>query len=1030
MKVLVAYKDSKERVELLHSELRRMFDKVLFSSGGMNTLDIVSGDDIDIVIVDAEISDISVGEVVFEIKKRRPSCEVIVLSSLEIDENVIKSLRYGAVDYIETPVVTEQLYTALGRAVERIREKGKAAQSDVILIIDDEKLTLKKLSRLFNREDYEVFTAESGAEGLRIIKEKKVDVIITDIKMDDMDGIEVLKRAKELYDDIAGIMVTGFRDDELAVQSLRAGAADYITKPINLDQLLLSVKKALDGLQLNRNRLFRARELKISSEIISAMNEELEERIKERSVEISKVQALNNILKISMEPISLSAQLQRILDVIFSVSWLSLESKGSIFLVDDEPDVLVMKSHRGLSDQVLSLCNRVKFGVCLCGKAAEKSDILFAECIDNRHDIVFEGMQPHGHYCVPIISKSTLLGVINLYVKEGHKRDPGEEAFLSSVSSTLAGIIERRKMEETLKDLEQKNELILNTAGEGIYGIDLNGFTTFVNTTAADMMGWKVEELVGMHRHDVFHHTAQDSEFCSADECPICRSFTYDEMFQQDNEVFFKKDGTGFPAEYISTPMRDGKGSLIGSVVVFKDITERKQMEQRLKELAHFDTLTGLANRMLMYDRLKQALATAMRSKAKLALLFIDLDRFKNVNDTLGHNIGDLLLKEVALRFEKIVRKSDTVARMGGDEFTIILTTIDSGEDAAIVAQKVISSLTLPFNLNSKECSVGASIGISIFPSDGDNADRLIKNADTAMYQAKYATGNTYKFYSPDMDTLVFKRLTMENELRNSIEHEDFLLYFQPIVDLASGRVVSVESLLRWKRRGVELVPPDEFIPIAEETGLILQIGQWVLQNACKQNKLWQKEGIPPLVVTINMSMCQFLRQDNLMEIVAQTLFETELAPEFLELELTESICMQNIEATISTLREFNKMGVKLSIDDFGTGYSSLSYLKHLPIDKLKVDMSFIKEVMTEPNDASIVKAIVAMAHTLGLRVIAEGVETREQMEFLQSIKCDEAQGFFFGRPSPANEAGKLLREMDGKSLVEVVRSSSLLFRF
>ncbi len=458
-----------------------------------------------------------------------------------------------------------------------------------------------------------------------------------------------------------------------------------------------------------------------------------------------------------------------------------------------------------------------------------------------------------------------------------------------------------------------------------------------------------------------------------------------------------------------------GDGGLIARSIRYS--IERKRSEERLAYMAQYDHLTGLTNRALFQDRLEQALARAKRSGALVALMFLDLDRFKAVNDTLGHGTGDLLLKKVAERLEGSVRETDTVARIGGDEFGIILEGLTEAQDAALVARKIIDKLVQPFVLDGHEVFVTTSIGIAVYPSS--NGDSLLTDADSAMYCAKEQGRNTYRFHTPEMNAQVRERLNMESKLRRALDQEEFLLYYQPQVDLTTGMIVGTEALLRWQHPELGLVSPGKFIPVLEDIGMIVRVGEWVLQTACRQSKAWQRDGFPPLRMAVNISARQFSRRD-LIDTVAGVLTETGLDPNYLELEITESLLMEDIKANSRLLDELKTSveGLRVSIDDFGTGYSSFSYLKTFPIDLLKIDQSFIRDITTNSDDAAITTTIIVLAHNLRLKVIAEGVETEEQMTYLREKGCDEAQGFYFSRPLPADEFTKLL--VRGGSLLGV----------
>ena len=431
------------------------------------------------------------------------------------------------------------------------------------------------------------------------------------------------------------------------------------------------------------------------------------------------------------------------------------------------------------------------------------------------------------------------------------------------------------------------------------------------------------------------------------------------------------------------------------------DITERKLAEQRIEFLAYHDPLTGLPNRVLLEDRLKQAIALAERGQHGLALVFIDLDNFKKINDSLGHAAGDALLKEVATRLKRCVRDTDTISRQGGDEFVLVLGGLHGSEGSLPVLTKIMESLQEPFVCEGNELSTSASMGVALYPQDGDCFDILRKKADMAMYRAKEAGRNTYRFFDEAMDEEAVEHLLMRSGLRRAIERGEFVLHYQPQIDIASGHVVGVEALLRWEHPEFGLVPPGRFIPVAEESGLIVPIGAWVIEEACRQAMAWRRAGLPDLVMAVNLSAAQF-RRSGIEETVAQALQRSGLVPALLELELTESILLQDVEQVLATVQRLKQLGVQLAIDDFGTGYSSLSYLKRFDIDKLKIDQSFIRDLASDPDDAAIVRAIIQMAHSLGLRAIAEGVETVELLQQLRGFGCDEAQGYHYARPMPA----------------------------
>jgi diguanylate cyclase (GGDEF)-like protein/PAS domain S-box-containing protein len=470
-----------------------------------------------------------------------------------------------------------------------------------------------------------------------------------------------------------------------------------------------------------------------------------------------------------------------------------------------------------------------------------------------------------------------------------------------------------------------------------------------------------------------------------------------------------RKDGSIYPEWLSITALRDPQERITHYIGIFSDISRHKADQARIHFLAYYDPLTHLPNRSLLAERFDLAAALARRHGRQLALMFIDLDRFKQVNDTLGHVLGDNLLRAVARRFGACIRSSDTLARLGGDEFIVLLADLHQADEAALVARKCVDALTAPIELSSHELRITPSIGIAVYPQDGETLDDLIKSADTAMYEAKDGGRNTYRYYTGDMNARLCERAQLEKDLRVGIDRGEFVLHFQPQIEIASGRILALEALVRWQHPQRGLIAPDRFIPVAEETGLIVALGEWILGAACRQNALWQKAGLPAVRVAVNLSGEQ-LRRDGLYSAVTAALSAGEMAPQQLELELTESLLIHDIERNLRLLADLKALGVHLAVDDFGTGYSSLSYLKRFPVDRLKIDRSFVRDLVADAEDRAIAATVIAMGHRLGLRVVAEGVETHQQLEFLRREGCDEGQGFLFSRPVPAEAVPELLR--------------------
>jgi len=479
-------------------------------------------------------------------------------------------------------------------------------------------------------------------------------------------------------------------------------------------------------------------------------------------------------------------------------------------------------------------------------------------------------------------------------------------------------------------------------------------------------------------------------------------------------------NGADFAVHLQAEAVFDDQLKALTIIGTAQDITDRKQSEREIYRLAYFDSLTGLANRVLFKDRLAQALAHAARYQSALAVLFLDLDRFKVINDTLGHNVGDLLLKQVAGRLSDSVRHSDSVsrsvdkeeghslARLGGDEFTVLLTNLRDVQDAGTVARRIVEAMAKPFLIEGREIFVTISVGIAVFPVDGESIDALLKNADSAMYHAKEKGRNNFQFYSNNLNAAANERLNLEGELRHAVEREEFEVFYQPQIDLRAGEIIGAEALVRWQHPQRGLLLPEEFLPAAMDTGLIRAIDEWVLRTACRHSQAWQQRGKMPMRISVNISNSLF-HGDTLLSVVEQALSQTGLIPACLELELTESITMRNVEASIVMLTALKAMGVQLSIDDFGTGYSSLSYLHRLPINRVKIDQSFIQEILTQTRPPTIVRAIIAMAHSLNLLVLGEGVEQEAQRTVLLDEGCDYAQGYLFGPPMPADKFALLV---------------------
>ncbi len=844
--------------------------------------------------------------------------------------------------------------------------------------------------------------------------------------------------------------------------------------------------------------------------------------------------ALREILEIGIGDGSLSERLERCLERLLAVSWLTLLPKGGIFVMED--GALRLLAQRNFSPEIQASCARVALGHCLCGRVAKSGLTEYADCVDHRHDIIYPGMTDHGHYSLPLAASGEVLGVLVLYLPVGHPRIAEEQEFLESVGKSLAGVLRRDRVERTVTAKEAEIHLLLDSTAEAIFGVDIECRCTFVNHACLELLGYaSASELLGQPIHARIHHTHADGRPYPENECPALPGADLRARRHVDNEVFWRKDGGAVPVEYWSHPVIQD-GVLVGAVVTFLDISQRRASEEKLRlaakvfdntlegvmvtdaetrilfvnrafttitghseseiigqtprylssgrhdaefyreiwreiaanggwqgeiwnhnkagveypewlsisavhdkaghvvnyvgvfadisqikhseaqleHLAHHDPLTTLPNRTLFQSRLAHAINVSRRHDTGLGLLFIDLDGFKNINDSLGHPTGDELLQAIARRLSENLRTADTLARLGGDEFVVLLEDLEGPSEAAVVAQNLLALLRQPFHLSGgQEVFSGASIGISLFPDDADDATHLVRNADAALYQAKSQGRDTYRFYTEALTRLANERLQLESRLRGALERGEFVVHYQPLVATHDGQLIGAEALVRWLTPEGELVPPARFIPLAEETGLIRSIGEWVLREACTRFRTWFDAGMAPLRLSVNLSSRQFEQRD-LMERLRIVLRETGFPAHLLELEITESAIMAQGDQAPAALAALKGLGVSLAIDDFGTGYSSLAYLKRFAVDKLKIDRSFMSDIPQDTNDVKIAATIITMAKSLKLHVLAEGVETEEQLAFLRAHDCDAYQGYYFSHPLPAEDFLELWRKRQG----------------
>jgi diguanylate cyclase (GGDEF)-like protein/PAS domain S-box-containing protein len=567
---------------------------------------------------------------------------------------------------------------------------------------------------------------------------------------------------------------------------------------------------------------------------------------------------------------------------------------------------------------------------------------------------------------------------------------------------------ERRKAESALADSEKNYRELVESANSFIIKVDTRGLITFFNEYSEKFFGFTKHEVIGKGLVGTILPETESSGRDLAGLLDAMLSHPEHHLSGENENV--RKDGSRCWISWSNRPLFDDNGQLVGMLSVGQDVTERRAYENQLVYQANYDILTGLPNRNLLKDRLEHDISLFSRNTGFLGVLSLDIDNFNIINDTLGHAAGDQLLIDFSSRLQDVIRKSDTLARLSGDEFVILPGEIPNSEDAAVLAEKILSSITAPFRIADRELFISVSIGIASYPSDGDTVELLLQHAETAMFEAKRGGKNDFRFFTGDLNNRIHNRLSLETSLHRALENDEFILHYQPQVDVASGAITGMEALLRWEKSDGTIVPPMEFIPSLEDSGLIVSVGEWVLETACRKGLEMSKAAGRPLILSVNISARQFQRAD-IVEQLAGILEETGFPAELLRLELTESLLMGDTEATLEKLHLLKDLGVSLSIDDFGTGYSSLSYLRRLPISELKIDRAFVMNIPENKSDAVIVNTIITMAQCLGLHVVAEGVETEEQRSFLKNQRCRTFQGFLFSRPIPAAQLTELLRK-------------------
>jgi len=1067
---ILIIEDNATNMELMVYLLRAFGYTPLSASDGEAGVEAAKRELPDLIICDVHLPKLDGYGVVAALKadpatRAIPALAVTALAMVGDRERLLEA---GFDSYIGKPIEPDTFVKQIESFLTGEMSAPPKTDIATILIVDDHVLNREFLMTLLGYGGYRLIEAADGAEGLKMALADKPDLVISDILMPNMDGYEFVTRMHDHPDtaDVPVIFYTAtYREREALAVAQSCGVRWVLPKPSDPDVIMRTVQEALGQEptpvaevdddepalvpELPQEKRLRdiddqvagyLDELESSSQLITRManepaavdanTEDLSRMTQRLSSSLSSLQAVSLRLTALIElGIELGAERdpRALLEIGCRVAQNICVSKyACIGVLDNEGVALAYYASCGAGVPIHEIAQNPRAGV-LGGLLEQRIPCRINDLDGTPFNVGLPASHPpvHTFLGVPIASRERIHGWLYLVDKLGADGfSEVDERVAATVAAQLAGAYENLQLYEEIKrnhaqltldmnarirldeDL-RRFRLAMDATADAIFLVDRAGMCFVdVNATACRMLGFEREDFLQVGPNKVV-----EGDLVKLEEL-------YEKLLSGDQsgamtELLLQcRDGSPLAVEVQRRTLRSGSSWIL--VAVARDITERKEAEQRLLKLAHFDTLTGLPNRSQFNDSLTHSLRQAAEHHWSLAVLFLDVDRFKNVNDTLGHTIGDELLRQFSSRLVDCLRVRDTIGRFGGDEFAAILMLPEGAQNAVVVVDKIRETLRKPFDLKGHEVTVTASIGIAVFPDDGADPDSLIQYADTAMYRAKEAGRDAFRFFTAEMNAQSMARLELENALRRAIENEEFVLHFQPKVNIASGRISGAEVLLRWQRPGHGVVSPALFIPILEETGLIVRVGNWVINEACRKIAHWRRSSAGAVHLSVNVSGIQFF-VGGLEEEVLRAIKEHDISPELLELELTESSLMSNAEETITVLQNLKALGIKISIDDFGTGYSSLAYLKRFPIDKLKIDIAFVREVTSNPDDAAIVLAIINMAHSLKLDVIAEGVEKDAQLAYLRRHGCDEMQGYYFSRPLPEHEFEAMLR--DGRTL-------------